>query len=157
MLPTLPAPHRFLSLLLALSCALALARAHAQSATPDEEAPAHRVVYQCSEPGPEAYSHLLFSVNQLKQKYGENIQIVVTCLGPGIHLLAKKPQRDVPPGALDKMEYLSLAGVEFHACGNTMDALGWTANDMHEFATVVPIGAEDLMLLQEQGFSYLKW
>ena len=117
----------------------------------------HRVVYQCSEPGPDAYSHLLFSVSQLKQKHGDDIEIVVSCLGPGIHLLAKNPQREVPPGALDKMEYLSLAGVEFHACGNTMDALGWKAADMHEFVTVVPIGAEDLMLLQEQGYAYLKW
>ena len=116
-----------------------------------------RVVYQCSEPGPGAYSQLLFSVDQLQQKYEEKIHIVVTCLGPGIHLLAKNPKREVPPGALDKLEYLSLAGVEFHACGNTMDALGWTANDMHEFVTVVPIGADDLMLLQLQGYAYLKW
>lgn len=128
------------------------------SAVANEEATRiHRVVYQCSEPGPDAYSHLLFSVAQLKQKHGENIDIVVTCLGPGIHLLAKEPQREVPSGALDKMEYLSLAGVEFHACGNTMDTLGWKAGDMHEFVTIVPIGAEDLVLLQEQGYAYLKW
>ena len=55
------------------------------------------------------------------------------------------------------MVYLDLAGVEFHACGNTMEALGWAEEDMHDFVTVVPIGAEDLMLLQEQGYSYLKW
>ena len=117
----------------------------------------HRVVYQCSEPGPDAYTHLLFSVSQLKEKHGDNIDIVVTCLGPGIHLFAKRPERPVPPGALEKMVYLDLAGVEFHACGNTMAAMGWKQQDMHDFVSVVPIGAEDLMLLQEQGYSYLKW
>ena len=117
----------------------------------------HRVVYQCSEPGPDAYTHLLFSVAELKEKHGDNIDIVVTCLGPGIHLLAKRPQREVPEHALDKMQYLDLAGVKFHACGNTMHTLGWTAADMHDFVKVVPIGAEDLMLLQEQGYAYLKW
>jgi len=117
----------------------------------------HRVVYQCSEPGPDAYSHLLFSVAQLKEKHGDNIDIVVTCLGPGIHLFAKRPRRAVPPDALDKMVYLDLAGVEFHACGNTMSAMGWTTQDMHDFVTVVPIGAEDLMLHQESGYAYLKW
>lgn len=122
-----------------------------------EQPKKHRVVYQCSEPGPDAYTHLLFSVAQLKTKHGDNIDIVVTCLGPGIHLLAKSPRRPVPPGALDKMVYLELAGVEFHACGNTMAALGWSEDDMHEFVSVVPIGAEDLMLLQEAGFAYLKW
>ncbi len=117
----------------------------------------HKVVYQCSEPGPDAYSHLLFSVGELKEKHGDQIDIVVTCLGPGIHLLAKRPRRPVPHGALDKMMYLDLAGVQFHACGNTMNTLGWSPSDMHDFVTVVPIGAEDLMLLQEQGYAYLKW
>jgi intracellular sulfur oxidation DsrE/DsrF family protein len=122
-----------------------------------DEGQRHRVVYQCSESGPDVYSHLLFSVAQLKEKFGDQIDIVVTCLGPGIHLLGKRPRRPVPPGAVEKMVYLDLAGVEFHACGNTMKALGWTPADMHEFVSVVPIGAEDLMLLQEQGYSYLKW
>jgi len=117
----------------------------------------HKVVYQCSEGGPEAYSSLLFSVSQLKEKHGDNIDIVVSCLGPGIHLLAKRPRRGIPPGALDQMIYLDLAGVQFHACGNTMEALAWGEEDMHEFVTVVPIGAEDLMLLQEAGYTYLKW
>ena len=94
---------------------------------------------------------------QLKEKHGDNIDIVVTCLGPGIHLFAKRPRRPVPPDALDKMVYLDLAGVEFHACGNTMSALGWTAQHLHDFVTIVPIGAEDLMLLQESGYAYLKW
>ena len=117
----------------------------------------HRVVYQCSEPGPDAYTHLLFSVAQLKEKHGDGIDVVVTCLGPGIHLFAKRPRRAVPADALENMIYLDLAGVEVHACGNTMSAMGWTAQDMHDFVTVVPIGAEDLMLLQESGYAYLKW
>ncbi len=150
-----PQPLALLLFVVTLSCALPLA--YASESSDQGQEPPHKVVYQCSEPGPEAYSQLLFSVSQLKQKHGDDIHIVVTCLGPGIHLLAKKPVREVPPDALDKMEYLSLAGVEFHACGNTMDALGWKASDMHEFATVVTIGAEDLMLLQEQGYAYLKW
>jgi intracellular sulfur oxidation DsrE/DsrF family protein len=139
---------------LTLACALLIAWSASAGAEDDG---VHRVVYQCSEPGPDAYTHLLFSVAQLKEKYDDKIEIVVTCLGPGIHLLAKQPQREVPAGAVDKMVYLDLAGVRFHACGNTMDALGWTAADMHDFVKVVPIGAEDLMLLQEQGYAYLKW
>ena len=75
----------------------------------------HRVVYQCSEPGPDAYTHLLFSVAQLKEKHGDGIDVVVTCLGPGIHLFAKRPRRAVPADALEKMIYLDLAGVEFHS------------------------------------------
>lgn len=123
----------------------------------EADAPKHRVVYQCSESGTAAYGSLLFSIAQLKEKFGDDIHVVVTCLGPGIHLLAKQPRQEVPENAYDKMVYLDLAGVEFHACGNTMWAMGWSAADMHDFVKVVPIGAEDLMLLQERGYAYLKW
>ena len=80
---------------------LGLAQAEDTSQAADGGSKIHRVVYQCSEPGPDAYTRLLFSVTQLKEKHGDNIEIVVTCLGPGIHLLAKKPRRAVPDGALD--------------------------------------------------------
>lgn len=29
--------------------------------------------------------------------------------------------------------------------------------DLVDFAKVVPIGVEDIMLLQEKGFSYMAW
>lgn len=121
------------------------------------EGPAHKVVYQCNKGTVADYKSLLFSVGQLKQKYGDDIHIVVVCHGPGIHLLSNKPKREVPPDALEKMGYLDTFGVEFHACGNTMNGLGWHQEDMHDFVEVVQIGAEDLMLLQEQGYTYLSW
>ncbi|MGD2081392.1 MAG: DsrE family protein [Chromatiales bacterium] len=119
--------------------------------------PSHRVVYQCNGGDVSYYRSLLFSVGELKEKHGDDIDIVVTCYGPGIHLLARNPRRSVPPDVLEKMSYLELFGVRFHACNNTMHALGWGPQDMHPFVEVVAIGAEDLMLLQEQGFSYISW
>jgi intracellular sulfur oxidation DsrE/DsrF family protein len=35
--------------------------------------------------------------------------------------------------------------------------LHWTEKDLLPFAKVVPIGVDDIMLLQEQGFAYLSW
>jgi hypothetical protein len=121
------------------------------------EGPQYKVVYQCNKGEPGDYKSLLFSVSQLKQKYGDDVDIVVTCLGKGIHLLAKKPRRGVPETALEQMTYLDTYGVKFHACGNTMHALGWTADDMYDFVEVVPIGADDLMKLQHEGYAYLAW
>jgi intracellular sulfur oxidation DsrE/DsrF family protein len=119
--------------------------------------PAHRVVYQCTGGDVAYYRSLLFSVGELKEKHGDDVDIVVTCYGPGIHLLARNPRRSVPADVLEKMNYLDLFGVRFHACNNTMYALGWGPEDMHPFVEVVAIGAEDLMLLQEQGYSYISW
>lgn len=124
----------------------------------DEEAgPVHKVVYQCNKGEESAYKSLLFSVSEMKDKYGDDIDIVVVCHGPGIHLLAKHPKRYVPEDALEKMGYLDTFGVKFHACGNTMKALGWHDEDMLDFVEVVEVGAADLMLLQEQGYTYLSW
>jgi intracellular sulfur oxidation DsrE/DsrF family protein len=124
---------------------------------PSDNGAKYKVVYQCNKGEPGDYKSLLFSVSQLKEKYGDDVDIVVTCLGKGIHLLAKHPRRGVPESALDQMIYLDTFGVKFHACGNTMNALGWHAEDMHDFVEVVQIGADDLMVLQSQGYQYLAW
>jgi intracellular sulfur oxidation DsrE/DsrF family protein len=124
---------------------------------PSDSGAKYKVVYQCNKGEPSDYKSLLFSVSQLKEKYGDDVDIVVTCLGKGIHLLAKHPRRGVPETALEQMIYLDTFGVKFHACGNTMNALGWHKEDMHDFVEVVPIGADDLMQLQHQGYSYLAW
>ena len=140
----------------------ARASAPAQLIQASDQAPgaggvAHRLVYQCNHGEAAYYRSLVFSVSQLKDKHADNIDIVVTAYGPGIHLLAKRPKRPVPPDVVEKLGYLDLFGVRFHACGNTLHALGWDKADLLDFVEVVPIGAEDLMLLQEQGYSYLSW
>ncbi len=38
-----------------------------------------------------------------------------------------------------------------------MKSLGWTEENLVDYAKVVPIGVEDIMLLQEKGFSYFSW
>ena len=123
---------------------------------PGEEA-AHKVVYQFNKADEHYHKAVLFSVGAMLRKYGDNVKIVVTCFGPGIHILAKHPKRPVSKETREKVSSLALYGVEFHACGNTMTALKWTKKDMLDFATVVDVGAADLMELQEKGFAYLSW
>ena len=119
--------------------------------------PAHKVVYQFNKADWEYQEHVLFSVGAMLRKYGDNIHIVVVAIGPGIHILAKEPKRAVPPLIKSRVASLAQYGVEFHACGNTMKSLHWTAEDLLPFAKVVPLGGDDLMLLQEQGYQYLAW
>jgi intracellular sulfur oxidation DsrE/DsrF family protein len=38
-----------------------------------------------------------------------------------------------------------------------MKSLDWGEENMLDFAEIVEIGADDLMLLQEQGYSYISW
>lgn len=122
-----------------------------------EDSSEHQIVYQCNKADPEYLSHILFSVGELIRKHGDNVEIVVACFGPGIHLLGRKPGRPVSEESQQRAASLHTYGVSFHACKNTMDSLQWDEADLLEFAEVVAIGVEDIMLLQEQGFSYFSW
>jgi len=122
-----------------------------------DDPPEHRVVYQFNKSDADYHQHVLFSVGAVLRKYGDNVKIVVTCFGQGIHILAKNPGRPVEKEIQERVSSLEIYGVEFHACGNTMKSLKWTKKDLVPFAKVVEVGASDLIELQEQGFSYISW
>lgn len=117
----------------------------------------HNVVYQFNKADQEYHRAVLFSVGEMLRRYNDNITIVVTVIGPGIHILAKKPARPVNEETKQRVKSLAEYGVKFHACGNTLKSLGWTADDLWPFVEVVEVGAVDLMELQEQGYSYISW
>ena len=131
---------------------------HAGPAAPGDDAP-HKIVYQLNHHEPEYQeAHL-----QLHQRHAQEVRGRrghrrggVWC--PGIHLLAKKPQRPVPEILQQRARSMAQAyGVRFIACGNTMHTVGWTADDMLDFATVEEVGAAAVMELQEKGYAYLAW
>ena len=117
----------------------------------------HRIVYQCNKADPDYLQHILFSAGELIRKYGDDVEVIVGVFGPGLHLIAKHPQRPIPPELQQRAASLADYGVAFHACGNTMKSLGWTEKNLLPFAKVVPIGVDDIMQLQEQGYAYMSW
>jgi hypothetical protein len=153
-----PSRRNLLKYLALLGGALGIGKAQAHHTdTHFEDSSEHRIVYQCNKADPDYLNHILFSVGELIRKHGDNVEIVVACFGPGIHLLGDPPARPVPAEAQQRAASLVQYGVSFHACRNTMDSLGWQEENLFEFAKVVPVGVEDMMLLQEQGFSYVSW
>jgi intracellular sulfur oxidation DsrE/DsrF family protein len=136
--------------------ALNQARAH-HTDTHFEDRSEHQIVYQCNKADPDYLSHVLFSVGELIRRHGDNVEIVVACFGAGIHLLGDPPERPVPMELQERAGSLNVYGVAFHACRNTMDGLGWTEQNLVDYAKVVDVGVEDIMLLQEKGFSYFSW
>jgi len=115
----------------------------------------HNVIYQLNKSNEKYHDGVLFSVGEMLRKYNDNITIVVTVFGPGIHLLAKVPGRPVSEKNIQSVKSLSNYGVQFHACGNTLDSLGWNKDDLYEFAKIVQVGAADLLEHQEKGFAYI--
>lgn len=117
----------------------------------------HNVVYQFNKADQNYHNAVLFSASEMLRKYNDNITIVITAFGPGIHILAKKPLRPVSEHNVQKVKSLADYGVKFHACGNTMKSLGWKKEDLYDFVEVVQVGAADLIELQEKGYSYISW
>lgn len=150
-----------LTALLGVGLLLAGTAVRAQAAAedlrfPGEEAQ-HKVVYQFNKADEEYMEHVLFSVGAMLRKYGDNVQIAVVAIGPGIHILGKRPERTVPKLIQQRVSSLAQYGVKFIACGNTMKSLGWTENDLLPFAEMTEVGAAALMELQEQGYAYISW
>lgn len=115
----------------------------------------HNVIYQLNKSGEKYHDGVLFSVGEMLRKYDDNITIVVTCFGQGIHVLAKQPTRPVSKKNQLRVKSLADYGVKFHACGNTLDSLGWNKDDLYDFVEVVQVGAADLLEHQEKGFAYI--
>ncbi len=130
------------------------AQAHHTDTHFDEKAK-HHIVYQCNKADNEYYGHILFSAGEMLRKYSDDIEIVIAAFGPGIQLLGKNPTRKVDATHQKRVQSLAEYGISFHACGNTMKTLKWTKKDLVSVAKIVPIGVDDIMQLQEKGFSYI--
>ncbi len=149
--------RRLLTYLAGLGTAISLPALAHHTETHLEDDSTHHVVFQCNKADDGYFSHILFAVGELIRKHGDDVEIVVACFGPGIHLLGKNPGRPVAAEHQQRAASLAAYGVAFHACGNTMKSLKWGEEDLLPFAKVVPVGSEDLMLLQEKGFAYISW
>jgi len=148
--------RQFLSLLGLGSISLAMNKSHASHTdTHFEEKAAHRLVYQLNKADHDYIEGILFSCGEMLRKYGDDIELVVSAFGPGLHLLAKHPRRPISRIHQQRVQSLIEYGVRFQACGNTMKSMHWVENDIIEDAQIVPVGIDGIMQLQEQGFSYI--
>lgn len=152
-----PLPRR--RLLGAVAAATAGATLPAHAAKPAAgDGPPHKIVYQLNRAEPEYQEAILNSIGAVLKKYVDDVAIAVVVWGPGIHLLARQPQRPVAPVLQQRVKSMSESyGVAFVACGNTMHSLGWRKTDMLDFARIEEVGAAALMEFQEQGYAYVAW
>ncbi len=120
--------------------------------------PKHRVVFQFNHGNTEYQTHILNSMSALLTEYDDDIGLAVVAFSKGIHVLAKKPKRPVDKTIYERVQgFAENYGVQFVACGNTMQTVGYAAGDMRPFAKVEQVGIAALMHYQEQGWSYIAW
>lgn len=122
------------------------------------DAPKHHVVYMFNQSDKEYQLHILNSIKAMLIQFGGNVEIAVVAIGPGIHTLTKKPKKAVDTEVYERIQGMAeTSGVRFIACGNTMNTVGYSQDDMRPFAEYALVGAAAIMALQEKGFSAITW
>ena len=141
-------------------------KSQAQAATPSATAserfpgdpPEHKLVYQLNHADPDYIDHILNSLRAMIVKYDDNVALAVVAFGPGIHVLATRPERPVAPGVRERFAGMARDyKVQLIACGNTMTALNWGRDRLIPEAKIEPVGAAALMTFQENGYAYIAW
>ncbi|MBN2647450.1 MAG: DsrE family protein [Thiotrichales bacterium] len=118
----------------------------------------HKAVYMWNKADTDYQVSILNSIQAMIKQYGDNVEIAVVAIGPGLHVLAKEPKREVDPMVYARVEsFAKDYRVRWVACGNTMNTIHWQDGDMRPFAEYAEVGAAALMELQEEGFKLLVW
>lgn len=118
----------------------------------------HKVVYMFNQADSEYQTSILNSIQAMLRVYDDDVEIAVVVIGPGIHVLANEPKREVDQLIYDRVESFARDyNVRWIACGSTMNTIGWQHQDMRPFAEYVEVGASALMELQANDFAFIAW
>lgn len=130
--------------------ALGLLPAMAADKTP-RAAAKHKVIIQVSDNDPAKWNLALNNARNIQQDVGsDNVDVEVVAYGPGLNML--KLESAVSSRIGDALGQ----GVKIMACENTMANTKVTKADMLPNIGYVRAGVVELMLKQEQGWSYIR-
>jgi intracellular sulfur oxidation DsrE/DsrF family protein len=88
--------------------------------------------------------------NLLKEVSHENASIYLLINGPAVKLLRNNRMY------ADKFKELSIKGVQFLVCNNSLAKTGIDRDELPDCCEVVPAGILELIRLQNKGCAYVK-
>lgn len=111
----------------------------------------HHIIIQLTSSDTAAWKGLMNNLKHLKDEWGTSVQIEVVAHGPGIEMLMNtKTTQQI------KIAELKNTGVVFAACMNTIKARNLTKEAILSEAIFVQSGVVEVVMKQEEGWSYLK-
>jgi uncharacterized protein len=121
----------------------------AQTAAP---AARHRLVIQVTDNDPARWNMVLNNTKNAQVSVGgaDKIDIEIVAYGPGIYML----KGDSVVGA--RIDEVVKSGVKVVGCENTMSAFKLDKAEMRSTIGYVPAGITELMLKQQEGWSYVR-
>ncbi|MEY3820057.1 MAG: DsrE family protein [Bacteroidota bacterium] len=120
----------------------------AQNTTPTTT---HKVVVQLNSADTAAWGGVIGNIKNLSKIWPDQLQIEVVVHGRALDFLVASKSHLV-----NDVEHLSKKGIVFSACENTMGKYGITKQMLIPAVFTVPSGVGEVILKQEQGWSYLR-
>lgn len=109
----------------------------------------NRMVFQVNEDDSRKWNTILANLNNVQEELGK-AEISVVVIGPGLGML--KADALTANGVQDAMA----AGVRFVACGNSMQSMKLTKDDMIDGIAHAKAGYVEIMRLQQLGYAYIR-
>ena len=106
-------------------------------------------MFQVNEDDSRKWNTVLANINNVQEELGQ-VEIAVVVIGPGLGMLKADAL------TANKVQDAMSAGVRFVACGNSMQALHLTKDDMIDGIAYAKAGYVEVMRLQQQGHAYIR-
>lgn len=113
--------------------------------------PIHKVVIQLNSADTAAWGGVIGNVKNLSKIWPNNLSVEVVVHGRALDFLVAAKSHLVAD-----VEQLSKKGIIFSACENTMGKYGITKQMLIPSVFTVPSGVGEVILKQEEGWSYLR-
>ena len=114
-----------------------------------KQASQNRMVFQVNEDDSRKWHTVLANLNNVQEELGK-VDISVVVIGPGLGML--KADALTANAVQDAMT----AGVRFVACGNSMQSMKLTRDDMIDGIDSARAGYVEIMRLQKLGYAYIR-
>lgn len=117
----------------------------------DKQVKLHQVVMQLNTADTAVWSSMLGNIRNFQKVWPGNVKIEVVVHGKALNFLVASKSHLVAD-----VEAMTKLGVIFNACENTMNKYGIKKEMLIPSASSVPSGVAELVVKQEEGWSYLK-
>ena len=140
-----------LKIILPVICLLFLSVTEVNAQQPVSPDRVHKVVIQLTSGDTLAWKGVLKNITHLYETWGDMVQVELVAHGHGVEFLVNgKTTQQARIGELSKK------GVQFRACENSLKDRKLTKQDVISAAATVPSGVVEVVMKEEDGWSYLK-
>jgi intracellular sulfur oxidation DsrE/DsrF family protein len=117
----------------------------------DKKVKLHQVVMQLNSADTAVWNGMLGNIRNFQKVWPGNVAIEVVVHGKALNFLVASKSHLVPD-----VEAMTKLGVVFNACENTMNKYGIKKEMLIPSVSSVPSGVAELVIKQEEGWSYIK-